>query len=412
MNRFFLKASILIFLLLLIASCQTNSTDDELNGRITLWHGWSAEETSVLEGTLDEFQEINPDVSVVSVALPPEELLAQFEQAAADGLGPDLLLGSSDWIADLADAGLIRPLGEDDISDRQYRTTASAISGYHDAIYGLPLSVFPLALYYNKLMIDQPAEDLEELLSQAADGKRVAFVPRFQESYWGIQAHGEGLFDEEGNFTPVDSGFAEWLDWLNEAQNEPGVILNVDKEGLLDLFAREQIAYYVGGPEMLASLKETMGADKFGITTLPEGPLGPSGPLLPDEAILFYANSSPEQIRLANALAGFLTGPQQSIRFMRFLNRVPANPSVEVDSRLYPLISGFSRQAKDGIILPKQLNKTRFYAAGDRAIAGVLSGTITPEEALCRFGLSVADFQDYNDSEISLNEGCNADSMP
>jgi maltose-binding protein MalE len=402
----------LLFFLLILASCQPAAPDDELDGRVTLWHSWTAEEAMVLKGALNEFQEINPGVTVVSVALPPEELLDQFEKAAADGLGPDLLLGSSDWIANLAEAELIRPLGEDDVSDSQYRSMASAIAGYHDMIYGLPLSLFPLALYYNESAIDQPAENLEELLSQAADGKRVAFVPRFQEAYWGIQAHGEGMFDEKGNFTPADSGFAEWLDWLNEAQNQPGVILNVDREGLLELFAQEQIEYYLAGPGMLANLRETMGADKFGISTLPEGPHGPAGPLLPAEAILFYAHSSPEQIRLANVLAGFLTGPQQSIRFMRLLNRVPANPTVRVDSRLYPLISGFSRQARDGIILPKQLNKTQFYAAGDRAMAGVLSGTITPEEALCRFGLSVADFQDYDESKMRLPKGCDADALP
>src|SRR5690606_41037726 len=90
-------------------------------------------------------------------------------------------------------------------------------------------------------------------------GNRVEFVPRFEEAYWGIQTMGRGLFDAEGNFTLAESGFEQWLRWLDNAQRAPGVILNVDDESLLDLFASGQIAYYIAGPERLARILERMG---------------------------------------------------------------------------------------------------------------------------------------------------------
>jgi maltose-binding protein MalE len=162
----------------------------------------------------------------------------------------------------------------------------------------------------------------------------------------------------------------------------------------------------VAGPEQQAFLKQMMGEDAFGVTRLPSGPEGSAGPLLPAETALFYAFSSDEQARKALTLAQFLANQQQSIRFMRVLSRVPANPQVNVDSRVYPTVSGFSRQARTAVILPNELDEDRFYAAGDRAYASALAGLLTPEEAVCRFGQEVAAFHRYSKGEIILPAGC------
>ena len=63
----------LLFLLLPIASCQRSKSDDELKGRLTLWHSWSSVESVILEEALTQFQEIHPDVHIISVALPEDQ---------------------------------------------------------------------------------------------------------------------------------------------------------------------------------------------------------------------------------------------------------------------------------------------------------------------------------------------------
>ena len=168
-------------------------------------------------------------------------------------------------------------------------------------------------------------------MQEAADGNRVEFVPRFEDAYWGIQAFGSGLFDSEGRFTLADSGFEEWLSWLDKAQNATGVILSDDEVSLLELFASGQIAYFVAGPESLSQIRQQMdeeNAFEIGVAPLPAGPAGPAGPLLPAETIMLYAHASPEQERIANELAAHLVNERQAIRFMRELERVPANPHV------------------------------------------------------------------------------------
>ena len=76
-----LKIIWLLFLLLLIVSCRPTSPDDELSGRITLWHSWSEEDAVILEEALAQFQEIHPNVHIVPVAFPEDQILDEFNKS-------------------------------------------------------------------------------------------------------------------------------------------------------------------------------------------------------------------------------------------------------------------------------------------------------------------------------------------
>ena len=250
---------------------------------------------------------------------------------------------------------------------------------------------------------------LDALLEEAEQGNRVAFVPRFEEAYWGIQAFGNGLFDEQGRFTLADSGFEEWLTWLDKAQQEPGVILNVDDQSLLDLFTSGEIIYYVAEPDRQKRIMEMIGEEssfEYGVEPLPGGPNGASGPLLAAETMMLYAFSSTQQNRNASALATFLANQQQGIRFMRDMKRVPANPTIAVDPRLYPVTNGFARQATTAVVLPNEIPTDPFVTAGNQAYTSVLSGFSTPNEAVCSFGQEVVALMNYGTEDVDFPEGC------
>lgn len=403
---------VLVATLLLLAGCQIAAPDNELSGHITLWHRWPPEEAAVLEETLSEFEEIHPEVRITAIALPEERILEEFKQAGNDGLGPGLLLGADGWIGELVETDMLRPLSSDLIADSFFNSRNSSLVQYDDQLFGVPLSVGPRVLYYNKNMVDEPPSTLDELLDEAAAGNRVVFVPRFEEAYWGVQAFGDGLFDDQHRFTLAESGFQEWLTWLDSAQSAPGMILSVDDDSLFELFTTGQVAYYVGGPQKLVELA-AIAADEeaeegfdFGVVPLPDGPNNAAGPLLPAETIMLYAHTSAAQTRLANALAAFLVNPQQSVRFMRELDRAPANPAVWVDRRIYPTVHGFSEQARTSVVIPNEVLTEPLIAAGNRAYVGALSGSLTPEEAVCLFGQEVAEFQGYTTADISMMEGC------
>lgn len=116
--------------------------------------------------------------------------------------------------------------------------------------------------------------------------------------------------------------------------------------------------------------------------------------------------SSTEQAATAEAVAEYLTNPQQSTIFMRELGRIPANRLVEVDPRVYPVLAGFAQQSKTAVALPNDLFREEFYQLGDRAYANAISGVLTPEEAVCEFGLEVIELQEYTENQVDLPEDC------
>ncbi len=186
--------------------------------------------------------------------------------------------------------------------------------------------------------------------------------------------------------------------------------MNVDDQSLLDLFASEQIAYYVAAPGSASSQLRRRWMMKIHLTsvlsTLPGGEYGPSGPILPAETIMFYPFTSTKQKQIANALALFLVNQQQSIHFMRDLNRVPANPTVRVDQRIYPFVNGFAQQARTSVVIPNEIPKDLLVTAGNRAYASALSGLLSPAEAVCSFGEEVAAGLPNDAIEVVLPAGC------
>jgi hypothetical protein len=85
---------------------------------------------------------------------------------------------------------------------------------------------------------------------------------------------------------------------------------------------------------------------------------------------------------------------------------VPANPSVAVDQRIYPIVHGFAQQVESAVVIPNEIQSQPLVKAGNRAYVSVLSGALSPEEAVCQFGLEVAAFQGYTTADMSLPQNC------
>ncbi|GJM40207.1 MAG: hypothetical protein DHS20C20_04890 [Ardenticatenaceae bacterium] len=362
-----------------------------MQGRILFWHDWDGEDTAVLNELIDGFHALHPEVRVVTIAVPSGMLRQRYEETASLGLGPDLLILSDADVRPFADTNLIRPLLDEEINAEKFLSTALDSLRYQDALYGLPLSLRPVALYYNAEQVEQPARTLEVLLQQAEAGQNVALNSQFTTSLWGISTFGGTLFNDEGQVVLDQGGFTNWLNWLKTAQEIPGITLDRNDATLRDLFVSERVAYYVGGPQALPDLRERMGEAKVRATSLPAGPNGPSGPLLQVEAILFNQASSEQQAELALALADYLTNAEQNARLMRGTDRVPANRLVRVDQQLFPVIAGFIAQARTAVTVPQLTQMDTLIAEGDDMLRGVLTGLVDVNEAAQQLAQSVND---------------------
>jgi len=362
----------------------TEADPTALGGRILIWHAYHGPEADALGEVLARFQGLHPDVTIHTQAFATrDELLAQFRLSAQSGLGPDLLIGQSSWVRSLADAGAIRSIERQIPADLREQYVRGAIESvtYHDELYGLPISLETPALYFNRRMVETPATTLDELLTQAANGKTVLMSTDFADAFWGVQAFGGRLFDAEGRTILDQGGYANWLDWLRNAREAPGMILDNNRDALRERFLSEDGAYYIGRPNELHQIIEALGDDDVGVAPLPSGPTGSAGPFLGVSAALFSAVSAPNQQTLSIELGKFLTNSEQNATLMRRARLVPANSRVRVNPRLHPLVAGFAAQAASAIPIPNSTRMDAVWANANEAYNRVLEGLITPLEA-------------------------------
>lgn len=132
------------------------------------------DDSDVYRDAFNQYKEINPFVKEItyrklSIDTYKEDLI----NALAAGKGPDLFMMRNSWRRSFEDK--IAPSPEIVMTEKDFRETfvdvaATDFIGEDQKIYGMPLSVDSLALYYNKDLfnaagITQPPKTWEELLS-------------------------------------------------------------------------------------------------------------------------------------------------------------------------------------------------------------------------------------------------------
>jgi len=376
LQRFLLLS---LAIMTILTACAVN--DDTPDGRLLLWHSMDANAATTFDEIFEKFSDIYPGTQIIAVRVPADNLLNRYIESASLGLGPDVLIGDDSWVLELVEAGLIEDLSNRDINTDIYLSSALTALRLNDRLYGIPLSLRPVALYYNTNLVDTPASTLDDLIIDAENGLGVGLNTHFDRAFWGAQAFGAELFDEQGRARLDEGGFVNWLNWLKLAQDTPGMVFSRDDATLRSLFVDGRIAYYIGGPDVLPALREAMGEATIGAVPLPTGPNGPSGPFLRLDAMLFNSASADAQMRLALELARFMTNPEQSATLMRETGRVPANRHVRVDRRAFPAVSGFASQARTAIRPANLPQFERVLELGDMLLVQVLEGIISETEA-------------------------------
>lgn len=373
-------------LMLIVASCFAAGARDpeRLSGRMLLWHTWTGPQAEALNAVVTSFAELNPDVTVRQHAFASlEEMQQQYLNSVSAGLGPDLILAPSSWLRELPANPPLDPVNGEVSQAVLDRTMPAALAAMrlNDQQYGLPLALDVQALYYNRTRVEAPPPTLDDLLVQTAQ-EQVALIPtNFYDAFWGIQAFGGQLFDENGRTILDRGGFANWLAWLKDAREVPGMILDSNRAALRDRFLAGDAAYYVGYARELSTIQEALGVDAVGVATLPSGPVSNAGPFLGADGFFFSPASSDNQRRLALALSQFITNAEQSGYLMRTIQMVPANGRVRVNPRLNPIVASFASQARSSIPVPDRPDMETVFALGNDAFNQALEGDRMPAEA-------------------------------
>ena len=223
----------LFLVMALLAGCSTTDTGDgvevQIRDGILLWHNLPEVETAALNNALDRYRHANPGVDII-VETQGDNMETEFVRATRSGLGPNLLLSNSTNIPALANAGALAPLTAR-VTDEQlqrYLTVALQSMRYAGEIYGLPVELDTLVLYYNRSLVERVPVTVDQLLQEASGGQRVLMNSQFNDALWSARAFGVDLFDAEGNPQDATAGIANWLTWMEQVRDTPGFITDDD----------------------------------------------------------------------------------------------------------------------------------------------------------------------------------------
>lgn len=405
-----------------------NSTfDTNISGTIIVLSWWQESERQILNDIFTQFMDIYPNVKIVHNTYNTdnfETYIQRYIKQAELGLGPDMLIGMSHWIPELAEKELIEDISQCNIDTSHYLSNVLKTVHYQpqtkaEGLYGIPLSLHTSALYYNEALLNglHPPKTLSELEIQAYEKSHKIVIPTdFYHGFWGLKPFGGHLLNDKGELALNQGGFANWLDWLKEAQSDLDVILvsNSFDNSSQGMFTNGEVTYYVGRSDELVAIQEAFEKQDYGdvmrVVPLPgNGPSLPSGPLLQTETMMFNPASSPTQKQIAYRLAQFLASEEQQRKFVtQKTSRIPANTKVRVDPQVYPAWAGFIDQTKTAEPLPNNTitNPIVWDGLGDEVYIQALEGAIGINDAINGLTERIKTTYRYPIAEINTRLTC------
>ncbi len=410
-TKYWLKRifSILLATFLLTGCSANQKILDNLNtGIILFWVGFDEEYIpeslisqyrEVFLNYIGKFHKLYPQVQIIMEIKNENDLIKELESELDKGLGPDLIFTNSTKILPLIEAKALRPLEKDALDFLQFRFEALDQFFSQDKMYGVPLELITQALCYNKKKVKQLPETLSELITQSRAGYSVGMLSDFEGAFWGTQIFGGQLLDAQGRVT-LDQGWGwiRWMEWLKGAKNEPNFILNENSLILQNAFIEGNLAYLVCSSAQIPFLRDSLGANKFGVALLPGEENQPAGPPLIVNGLLFSSNSSDHQNKIALQFAQFLANQQQQTDLAAELRSfIPANREAIIDLRLFPVQGILQKQSQTAVAFTlDQTEKINFIIKyGQNYYKRVMVGEISPEEAASQITQAVnARFKD------------------
>ncbi|MGW8185131.1 MAG: ABC transporter substrate-binding protein [Candidatus Moraniibacteriota bacterium] len=177
--------TLIIFLVVpFLSGCAEKSSQKYLVN-LEIWG--SFDDTEDFNQMLGEIQKANPFIEdVIYKKIPIDSYETELINAMASGNGPDIFLVNNAWMPRFEDKVAVAPsyiINENDFRDNFIDVVANDFIGKEGEIYGAPLSVDSLALYYNKELfnaagITSPPTTWSELLD---DSKKITKMDEVSE---------------------------------------------------------------------------------------------------------------------------------------------------------------------------------------------------------------------------------------
>jgi arabinogalactan oligomer / maltooligosaccharide transport system permease protein len=359
-----------------VAACAPPSDDG-----VVVWHSYSGLEKDALEELADAWTKDHPDAPIHLVAVPYTAFADKLTSAIPNGNGPDLFIYSHDRIGDWALGNVIESVGfwVDDATADRYAVDAIDSMAFRGQLYGLPMAVKSLALFYRTDLVAAPPATTDELVAlapalRAKDVYPLAYVnvDLYGHSPW-LFGMGGRVLDEHGApdlASPPAVAAADFAKRLVDTETVPP---NTSGEMVASLFNEKMAALAISGPWFVGDIEAGV---PWKVTTLPvvSATGRPAAPFLSVEGVLMSARAKDKTA--AFAVMTYLAGDAAALVRAKVARQVVPNTAPWTDAALADnaTLQAFRAQLDHTAVMPAEPAMRLVWTPYKTALGDILAG--------------------------------------
>ncbi|MDR6200999.1 arabinogalactan oligomer/maltooligosaccharide transport system substrate-binding protein [Microbacterium sp. SORGH_AS428] len=314
-----------------------------------------------------------------------EDLRNDFISQVPTGEGPDITVGSHDWLGALVAAGVVDTI---DLGDKasEFESVAIEAMTYDGQLYALPYSLETVALVQNVDLVgaDAPATWDEMIQKGLAAGTERPFVINtagetgdgytmygFQTSFGApvfVQDSSGSYTNEVGMGGAAGEAFAQWLH-ANGSAGTGYLSTTIDYDINNELFASGKAPYTVQGPWAISSFPDV----NVAVNPIPSAGGQPAAPFVGVQG--FYLSSQSKNALLAQEFLVNYLGTEDAQRALYEADpRIPAWSSLAEEVASDPIIAGFLASSQNGVPMPSIPEMGSVWDFWNAAESQIISG--------------------------------------
>ncbi len=375
-----MKKTLSTLALLLTTAAPAVALED---GKILIWTGDNRDRDALLEAVQPFIDDLGVEVSVEIV---DPDLPQKFQQAAATGDGPDIVLWAHDRFGEWASGGLIAPVQPSASWSEDILPAAMDAMQFDGKTWGYPLAVEAVTLIYNKDIIDTPPASFEEIKDLQVDGQKILWD--YNNTYFTmpmLMAGGGYAFQKvdgsyDGSTTGVNTeGAIEGAEVLKSLFDDGVMPQGVDYGVMDGAMNNGEVAMVLNGPWSWAGFE---GSDiNFGVAPIPTVNGEVSPPFLGVQALGINA-ASPNHDLAVELIENYLA-TDEGLAIWNAKNGLGAlaDASAAV-AQNNPLVTDMLAVAANGVPMPSNPEMGAFWAAMGPALTNITTGAAEPADAL------------------------------
>jgi maltose/maltodextrin transport system substrate-binding protein len=323
----------------------------------------------------------------------PQDTPAKFQQAAAAGKGPDILIWAHDRAGEWVAGGLVEPVNPAAKFKDQFEKLGWDAFTFDGRLWGYPLSIEAIGLIYNKKLVPTPPKSFEDVIALdkklQKDGKH-AILWDYNNTYftWPLLAANGGYAfgrDPKGNYKASDVGVnnagavkgAQMLVKLIDGGVMPKGATYATMEAAMN---KGDIAMMISGPWAWPNLKKS--GIEFGVAPIPSVGGKPSKSFVGVQGAMINRASPNKDLAVEFIEHYMLTAEGLKTLDDDVTLGVTAQKEFYKTRAADPLIAATMENAKLGSLMPSLPEMGKFWSAMESAFNNITQGRQPPKEAL------------------------------